>query len=229
MKSRHPKISEVRKMFRNRTEAGRLLGSALVSFKGENPIVLAIPSGGVPVGKEVASILGADLDVIVTRKIGAPGNPEFAIGSVTQNGQTISDMRLLEQMQISYDYLESEAEKQIESIRAALREYRGDRPYPNLEGRTVIIVDDGIATGSTIIAAIQSARKMKASKVIVAAPVGPHAEVAALSKSVDRIVCLMTPLNFYAVGDYYGDFSQIGPEEVKKLLEGTGPKGEDTK
>lgn len=216
-------------MFRNRSEAGRLLGNALVSFKGDNTIILAIPSGGVPVGREVASILGADLDVIVTRKIGAPGNPEFAIGSVTQNGQTIADMRLLEQMQISYEYLESEAEKQLESIRAALLKYRGDRPYPSLEGKTVIIVDDGIATGSTITAAIQSARKMKASKVIVAVPVGPHAEVVALSKAVDRIVCLMTPVNFFAVGEYYSDFSQIGSEEVKKLLADTGRKTEDPK
>lgn len=206
-------------MFRNRSEAGKLLGNALVSFKSSNPIILAIPSGGVPVALEVASILGADLDVIVTRKIGAPGNPEFAIGSVTQNGQTIADMRLLEQMQISYDYLEDEAERQLQRIRTTLLKYRGDKPYPSLEGRTVIIVDDGIATGSTISAAIQTVRKMKASKIIVAAPVGPHAEVAALSKIVDRIVCLMTPINFYAVGDYYGDFSQIEPEEVRRLLE----------
>ena len=209
-------------MFRNRTEAGRLLGNALLPFRVQNAIVLAIPGGGVPVGREVADILGSELDVIVTRKIGAPGNPEYAIGSVTQDGQIITDMRLLEELHISHDYLESEAATQLEKIRNSLKKYRGMKAYPELEGRTAVIVDDGIATGSTMRAAIQSARKMSASTIIAAVPVGPRDTIAKLSKLADRVVCLMSPVNFFAVGDYYSEFEQVDEETVSRMLGGSG-------
>ncbi len=206
-------------MFRNREEAGRLLGRALSAFQGKETVVLAIPGGGVPVGKQIALLLGSELDVIVTRKIGAPGNPEFAIGSVTQDGQTIADMKLLDELQVSYDYLESEASRQLGRIKKSLESYRGERPYPKLEGMTAIICDDGIATGSTMRAAIQSARKMNASKVVVAVPVGPYDAIASLSKIVDKVVCLMTPVHFFAVGDYYGEFEHVGEAEVRSILD----------
>lgn len=196
-----------------------MLGSALLPFKDKDTIVLAIPGGGVPVGREIALILECTLDVIVTRKIGAPGDPEYAIGSVTQDGQTIADLKALQDMGISYDYLRDESARQLERIRRALKRFRGERPYPALEGRTVIISDDGIATGSTMKAAVESARKMKAMKVIVAVPVGPYDTIASLSTVVDRVVCLMTPVNFYAVGDYYGEFEHVGEEKVAEILD----------
>ncbi len=209
-------------MFRNRAEAGKLLGNALAPFRGGGTIVLAIPGGGVPVGMEIAKILGTDLDVIVTRKIGAPGNPEFAIGSVTQDGQTIADMNLLEELQVSREYLEKEAKLEVENIRRRLELYRGKRPYPALDGKTAIICDDGIATGSTMRAAVQSVRKMNASRIIVAVPVGPFGTIAELSRSVDKVICLMTPVNFYAVGDYYGEFEHVGDNKVRDILAGMG-------
>ncbi len=207
-------------MFRNRAEAGKLLGNALAPFKGGETIVLAIPGGGVPVGREIARILGTDLDVIVTRKIGAPGNPEFAIGSVTQDGQTIADMNLLEELHVTREYLENQAKLELEKIRRRLELYRGKRPYPVLDGKTAIICDDGIATGSTMKAAVQSVRKMNASRIIVAVPVGPPDTIAELSRSVDRVICLMTPANFYAVGDYYGEFEHVGDSKVRDILAG---------
>lgn len=205
-------------MFRNRSDAGRLLGTALSPFRGSDTIVLAIPGGGVPVGKEVATMLGADLDVVVTRKIGAPGNPEFAIGSVTQDGRTVADMALVKELHVSADYLSSEAERQFGKIRKSLEKYRGEKPYPKLEGKTVIITDDGIATGSTMMAAIESVRGMHPYKLVVAIPVAPHDAIRKLSGKVDKVVCLVTPFTFYAVGDYYSEFEHVGEERVKELL-----------
>lgn len=209
-------------MFRNREEAGRLLGNALSMFSGKETVVLAIPGGGVPVGREIAGILGAELDVVITRKIGAPGNPEFAIGSVTQDGRIITDKKLLEELGVTHEYLEAEAKLEHEKIMRRLELYRGKKPYPRLEGKTAVICDDGIATGSTMKAAIQSVREMNASKIVVAVPVGPSDTIAELSRTVDKVVCLMTPLNFYAVGDYYGEFDHVGDSKVRQILAASG-------
>lgn len=206
-------------MFRDRSEAGRMLGNALTSFRGTGALVLAIPGGGVPVGREVAVALDAELDIVVTRKIGAPGDPEFAIGSVTQDGETIADISLLDELNVSQGFLEEEAAREFEAVKRSLSRYRGDRPYPELRGRDVIIVDDGIATGSTMRAAITTVKRKGARSIVVAVPVGPQETIARLSRTADRVVCLMTPVNFFAVGDYYSSFEHVGGETVRSILD----------
>jgi putative phosphoribosyl transferase len=207
-------------VFRDRTEAGRLLAKALTFLKGRRDvIVLAIPRGGVPVGKEVAAAIGAPLDIVITRKIGAPSNPELAVGAVTQDGQTILDDDLVTRLGVSADYLEREAARQVEEIRIRKERYRGNRPYPSLKGKTVVIVDDGIATGSTVRAAVQSVKTREAGTVIIASPVGPADTVADLSKSVDKVVCLSTPDYFEAIGEFYEEFEQVDDDTVKRILE----------
>jgi putative phosphoribosyl transferase len=208
-------------LFRDRKEAGKLLAEALSFLKArkkEDVVVLAIPRGGVVVAKEVADALGAPLDLIITRKIGAPGNPELAIGAVTQDGEVITVPGLLSVLRVSDRYLNDEAARQVDEIERRMREFRGDRPYPSLAGKTVILVDDGIATGSTIQAAIQSVKRRKAAVVILAVPVGPPETVSKLSKIVDRVVCLSTPEPFYAIGHFYGEFEQVDDDTVREIL-----------
>lgn len=212
-------------MFRDRKEAGKLLADALSFLKGrKDVIVLAIPRGGVPVAKEVSESIGAPLDLVITRKIGAPGNPELAIGAVTQEGESIIDPELVSTLLVSRDYLKEEARRQSDEIRRRLKRYRGDREYPKLEGKTVVIVDDGIATGSTVRAAIQSVRSRRAATIILAVPVGPPDTITELSKIADRIVCLSTPEPFYAIGEFYNEFEQVEDDEVRELL-GTSDAG----
>ena len=207
-------------MFRDRKEAGRLLAEALsfLKAKKEDVLVLAIPRGGVVVAKEVADALGAPLDIVITRKVGAPGNPELAIGAVTQEGEVITDPELVGMLGVSDDYVNEQAARQVDEIGRRMREYRGDRPYPSLAGKTVVVVDDGIATGSTTRAAIQSVKKRKAAVVILAVPVGPPDTVAKLSKIADRVVCLSTPEPFYAIGEFYNEFEQVGDDTVREIL-----------
>ena len=206
-------------VFKDRTEAGRMLAGALTFLKGtKDLIVLAIPRGGVPVAKEVAAALGAPLDLVVTRKIGAPWQPELAVGAVTQDGDMIVDGEMIKALGVSTDYLQSESARQVKEIASRMKKYRGDRPYPELDGKTVVIVDDGIATGSTIRAAIQSVRGRNAAKIVVAAPVGPPDRVAALRKDVDRVVCLSTPEYFEAIGEFYEEFEQVDDDTVRRIL-----------
>ncbi len=196
-----------------------MLARALTFLKGtKGLIVLAIPRGGVPVAKEVATALGAPLDLVVTRKIGAPSQPELAVGAVTQDGEVMVDDEMIRALGISADYLERESARQVKEIASRMKKYRGDRPYPLLDGKTVVIVDDGIATGSTIRAAIQSVKGRHAAKIIVAAPVGPPERVAALSKTVDRVVCLGMPEYFEAIGEFYEEFGQVDDDIVRALL-----------
>lgn len=206
-------------IFKDRTEAGRILASALTFLKGtKDLIVLAIPRGGVPVAKEVATTLGAPLDLVVTRKIGAPSQQELAVGAVTQDGEMIVDSEMIRALGVSTDYLERESARQVTEIASRMKRYRGVRPYPSLDGKTVVIVDDGIATGATIRAAVQSVRRRKAARIIVAAPVGPPDRVAELRKVVDRVVCLSTPEYFEAIGEFYEEFEQVDDDAVRNIL-----------
>lgn len=204
--------------FSDRVEAGKRLASALRDFAGKNGIVLAIPRGGVVVGYEIAKALNLPLDVIIPRKIGAPANPELAIGAMTEDGTIILDDNLITYLGVQRDYIKAESERQKHEIERRLKLYRQNEPYPSLKGLDVVIVDDGIATGSTMKAALASVKNRGASTVTVAVPVGPPSTIKELKKQADRVVCLYTPEYFQAIGQFYTDFNQTTDEEVIQLL-----------
>ena len=206
------------KFFADRVDAGKRLAAALKSFKSKDAIVLAIPRGGVVVGFEISKALGVPLNIIVPRKIGAPDNPELAIGAVTEDGTTILNERLVSDLGVSENFIKEESERQRAEIERRLESYRGDVPYPNLKNRVVLIVDDGIATGYTMKAALASVRKKGAKSVVIAIPVGPPSTIQELEKVTDHVICLYTPEEFYAIGEFYEDFSQTTDEEVKRLF-----------
>jgi putative phosphoribosyl transferase len=204
--------------FADRVEAGKRLALAFGDFVGKKAIVLAIPRGGVVVGYEIAEAFSLPLDVIIPRKIGAPDNPELAIGAMTEDGTIILDESLVSYLGVSQDYIRAESVRQKSEIERRLKVYRGNELYPNLKGRDVIVVDDGIATGSTMKAALVSVKNKGARCVIVAVPVGPPSTIEELNKRADRVVCLFTPEFFQALGQFYVDFNQTTDDEVIELL-----------
>ena len=208
-----------RSLFLDRAEAGRKLAAALTKFEGEDLVVLAIPRGGVVVADEVAKALGAPLDIVVTRKIEAPGEPEYALGAVTQEGDVIMDRQAAESLGASKEYLDSQVKKKREEVNERMKRFRGDAPYPDLEGKVVVIVDDGIATGSSVGAAVMSVKKRKPREIVVAVPVAPKDAVETLTGDGYRVVCLETPGPFLAIGEFYGVFDQVDDEEVKRILD----------
>ena len=210
--------------FTDRVDAGKRLASALSNFSGKKGIVLAIPRGGVAVGYEIAKVLNLPLDVIIPRKIGAPDNPELAIGAIAEDGTAILDNNLIKYLGVSREYIKEETERQKQEITRRLKTYRQDTSYPNLKGLDVIVVDDGIATGSTMKAALASVRNRGAASITVAVPVGPPSTIEELEKIADRVVCLYTPEYFQAIGQFYTDFSQTSDEEVIKVLRESKPK-----
>jgi putative phosphoribosyl transferase len=206
------------KPFVDRVDAGRRLASALKDLVDKDAVVLAIPRGGVVVGYEVAKALDLPLDIIIPRKIGAPGNPELAIGAMTEDGTMLLDVLIVEHLRVSEEYIQLESEAQKREIQRRLTLYRGAVPYPILENRSVIIVDDGIATGSTMKAALASVRNREARSVTIAIPVGPPSTIRELEEKADIVVCLRTPEPFYAIGQFYANFAQTPDEEVTRLL-----------
>jgi putative phosphoribosyl transferase len=211
-------------LFEDRAEAGRKLAGVLGEFKGKDVVVLGIPRGGVVVANEVAKALGAPLDIIVTRKIEAPGEPEYALGAVTQEGDVIMDRQAAESLGASPSYLDDQVRKKKEEVKERMERLRGTAPYPRLEGKVVIVVDDGIATGSSVSAAVMSVKKRKPREVVVAVPVAPADAVEVLSSEGTRVVCLETPGPFLAIGEFYGDFEQVEDLEVKRILEESPPR-----
>ncbi|MFN3649390.1 MAG: phosphoribosyltransferase [Armatimonadota bacterium] len=209
--------------FLDRTEAGRLLSEPLQRFAGPDTIVLGVPRGGVVVAAEVARALDAPLDVIIARKIGAPMQPELAIGAVVSGGTRLLDERTIRMLRVSAEYIEEESRRQLEEIRRRVDYYRSGRPEPNLTGRTVIVVDDGIATGYTIRAALEGLRGQGVGKLVVAVPVAPPSAIPQLREIADEVVALRTPEPFMAVGAWYQDFDQSTDEEVARLLAQLGP------
>jgi putative phosphoribosyl transferase len=207
-------------LFRNRVEAGQRLAIALKGLKGGEVVVLGIPRGGVVVANEVASALGAPLDVVVTRKIEAPGEPEFALGAVTQEGDVIMDRAAAESLGATPEYLDDQVRKKREEVRERMQRLRGEAPYPKLEGKVVVIVDDGIATGSSVSAAVMSVKKRKPREIVVAVPVAPADAVETLSEDGTKVVCLEKPREFLAIGEFYADFNQVEDIEVRRILEG---------
>ena len=194
------------------------MAAALSEFKGQDTIVLGIPRGGVVVANEVAKGLGAPLDIVVTRKIEAPGEPEYALGAVTQEGDVIMDRQAAESLGASKEYFDGQIRQKKEEVKDRLRTLRGDAPYPRLEGKVVIIVDDGIATGSSVGAAVMSVKKRGPKKVVVATPVAPASTVEMLSEDGTKVVALETPADFLAIGEFYSDFDQVEDGEVRRIL-----------
>jgi len=210
-------------VFPNRVDAGRRLAKKLgVYAKRNDVLVLGIPRGGVPVAFHVAAELGVPLDVFVVRKLGAPWQKELAFGAIASGGIRILDAQIVESLGISEMEIERiEAEERQELDRRE-RLYRGGRPALNLEGKTVILVDDGIATGASTLAAITAVRKLKPARIVLAAPIAPASTCGRLRREVDDLICLDTPESFYAIGQFYEDFSQVSDEEVTNLLEING-------
>lgn len=204
--------------FQNREDAGRKLASELEEYSADSCVVVALPRGGVPVGYEIARMLGAPLDVCVARKIGVPWYPELGLGAVAEGEHIDLSRRLVEQVGLSPEQLAAEVQRQRMEVAERVQRYRGDRPRLPLSGRTVILVDDGVATGGTVRAAIQSIRAEAPKSIVLAVPVASSQALEELAPLCDRIVCLLAPEDFYAVGVWYDDFKQISDQEVLSLL-----------
>lgn len=205
-------------LFRDRIDAGRKLAALLKKLSGEDVIVLALPRGGVPVAAEIARSLGAPLDVVLPRKLGAPGDPELALGAVAEDGTVVIDQQLATLVGASGSYIEQAVARESREIERRSRLYRGRRPAPDVQGKTVVVVDDGMATGYTMLAAVRGLEKAGAGRVIVAVPVASHDSVARLSREADEVVVLDAPEVFWAVGQFYESFPQMTDEEVLKIL-----------
>lgn len=205
--------------FRDRTDGGRHLADRLAEEDLEAPVVLALPRGGVPVAYEVATSLGAELDVLVARKIGAPGQPELGIGAIAEGGEPIFDDGLLRRLGLTPDALDEAVQREREELQRRVRRYRGDRPLPPLEGRDVVVVDDGLATGVTARAALRALREHGPRTLVMAAPVCAPDSAKRLEGDADAVLCLQTPRSFMAVGQWYDVFDQTQDDEVVALLE----------
>jgi len=210
-------------MFRNREDAARQLAAKLKGRDLYDPLVLAIPRGGVVTGAVLARELGADLDVVLARKLRAPGQPELAIGAVSEDGHVYLNHHAPEFLEQMKDYLAAERRYQMGEIERRKRLFRGVRPQAPLAGRSVIVTDDGIATGSTMIAALQSLKPQNARAVIVAVPVASPDRLTQIRRWCDDVVCLLAPEEFWAIGQFYKDFSQVEDQEVLELLREFSP------
>ncbi|HEV8297258.1 MAG TPA: phosphoribosyltransferase [Acidimicrobiales bacterium] len=205
--------------FRDRLDAGRQLAAQLRSGSFTNPIVLALPRGGVPVAAEVARELGAPLEVFVARKIGAPWHPEFGIGAIAEGGARVRDDLALRTLGLSTTEFDTLANREQDELERRVRHYRGNRSLPDLAGRDVILVDDGLATGVTAAAALHALRECRPHRLILAAPACSSRGAEDLRKIADDVLCVFAPESFVSVGQWYRNFSQTTDEEVLQLLE----------
>lgn len=195
------------------------MAERLLRYREEEPIVLALPRGGVPVGFEIASRLGAPLDILIVRKIGAPGNPEYGLGAVVEGGTRFLDEPRVRAIGHTIRDLGPSIARETAEVDRRAREFRGGRPPPEVRDRTVILVDDGVATGGTVLAALRALRARGPRRIVVALGVAPPDTVEALRHEVDDLVVLLVPRMFFAVGEWYHQFSQVSDEEVHDLLE----------
>ena len=211
-------------LFRDRADAGRRLAAKLSAYAGRpDVLVLALPRGGVPVAYEVAQALGAPLDVFLVRKLGVPGREELAMGAMATGGVRVINEDVVRTLGIPDDVIDAVAEKERRELARRERAYRDDRPPPDVRGKIVLLVDDGLATGSTMRAAIAALRRMHPARIVVAVPVGSVETCAEMADVADEVVCAETPEPFYAVGLWYEDFSQTTDEEVHALLDKANP------
>lgn len=209
-------------VLRDREHAGQLLAKRLLAYRGKNPLVMALPRGGVPVAAEIARELRAELDIVISRKIGAPYDPELAIGAVSAGGTVLLNEPLVRALRVPDDYVTRAVAEAKAEIKRRMHLYRGDKPAPHVEGRTVILVDDGVATGYTMLVAARGVREEGPDRVIVAVPVAPPDSVRSLEEAVDELVVLATPSPFFAVGQFYTVFEQVSDAEVRQLVETYG-------
>jgi putative phosphoribosyl transferase len=206
-------------IFRDRSDAGKQLSSKLGNLKGSDAVVIGLARGGVIVAAEVATALGLPLDLLIIKKIGAPENEELALGAVSEEGIGVFNDHLIAMLGVSKEYLRKEIEKKRELIKGARTSFLKGHPPVELDGKTVILVDDGIATGASMKAAIRVARAHKAKKVILAVPVAASESLKEMGSEVDEVICLHSPSNFYAVGAFYKQFPQVTDREVAALLQ----------
>jgi putative phosphoribosyl transferase len=207
------------RVFEDRRTAGRALVPELQRCDLESPVILGLPRGGVPLAYEIATALRAPLDTIVVRKLGVPSQPELAFGAIASGGiRVINDEVVASAYGLDDETIEKIASRESRELRRREQSYRLDRAYPELEGKDVVLVDDGLATGATMLAAAQAVRSKSPASIVVAVPVGSASAVARVSAIVDRVICLESPASFYAVGQFYVDFGQTTDGEVRELL-----------
>lgn len=205
-------------LLENRREAGVQLAARLEIYRGRDPLILAVPRGGVAVAEPIYKALGGELDVVITRKIGAPHQRELAIGATSGDGLVMLNDDLVSRLGVFPDYIQKAAEKEQAEIVRRLKKYRGNRPLPRIEGRLVLVVDDGVATGYTLLTALKSLLRHNPAELALALPVGPPETFARLKKEVDALIYLEAPVDFAAVGQFYRDFNQVGDDEVVEIL-----------
>ncbi len=206
------------RLFRDRVEAGQVLAQCLMGYRGKDALVLGIPRGGVPVAAEVSRALDADLDIIVARKLGSPLSPELAMGAVTANGGRFLNDDVIRDLQVSDEYLQEAIAREMAEARGREERFRGGRAAPRVRDRIVIIVDDGLATGATMRAAVRSVRLGRPALVVVAVPAGSQQACAALRTEADELVCPYQPEPFWAIGFFYADFAATEDSEVQRIL-----------
>jgi putative phosphoribosyl transferase len=205
--------------FRDRREAGRQLAQHLAAYANRpDVLVLALPRGGVPVAYEVARALRAPLDVFLVRKLGLPGHEEYAMGAVASGGVRVLNPEVVGELHLSDELIDTVTRRELQELERRERAYRGDRPFPDVRGKTVILVDDGLATGSTMRAAAEALRQQRPARLVVAVPAGSPQTCDEFRDEVDEVVCALTPEPFYAVGLWYDDFSQTTDDQVRALL-----------
>ena len=212
-------------LFRNRQHAGIALARRLAELKLDNPVVLALPRGGVPVAIEVARTLRAPLDLLLVRKIGAPTQPELAVAAIVDGAQydLVIDEETMLASGATHSYIEAQAQQELREIERRRRLYLGDRAPVAIEGKTAIVVDDGIATGTTVRAALKALRRRKPALLVLAVPVAPRDTLKALRAEIDQVVCLATPGWFGGVGTHYDDFTQVEDDQVVAMLDAASP------
>ncbi|TAL65022.1 MAG: phosphoribosyltransferase [Legionella sp.] len=205
--------------YANRQEAGILLAEHLTEFTRQpDTLILALPRGGVPVAYEVATRLSLPLDVFIVRKLGVPDFQEFAMGAIASGNTLILNKKIIRELSIEHDLIDEVRRKEQEELARRELLYRGDRPFPSLQEKTIILIDDGIATGSTMLAAIKAVKKHKPKALIIAVPVAALSTCQSLEKKVDQVICPLRPIDFYAVGYWYDSFPQVEDAEVIALL-----------